>query len=81
MIDPSNPFYFGWACVAPNWGSPPNFIHTNSVRARREDAQAEIGEAWAREGETPRQGWKRAYRIGWRCRRVAVRLAGGSNAS
>lgn len=70
----SNPFYFAWACVAPHWASPPYFIYTNTVRDRREDAQACIGAAHARDGETPRQGWKRAYRRGWRCRRVAVRL-------
>lgn len=70
----SNPFYFGWAAVAPDWGSPPNFIHVDSVRQNRADAQARIGEAWARNGETPMQGWKRAYRSGWRCCRVAIRL-------
>lgn len=72
----SNPIYFAWACVAPDWASPPYFIHTGTVRERREDAQAEFGRGWALEGETPRQGWKRAYRKGWRCRRVAVRLCG-----
>lgn len=72
----TNPFYFGWAAVAPDWGSPPNFIHIDSVSYRRADAQAEIGEAWARDDETPTQGWKRAYRQGWRCRRVAVRFGG-----
>jgi len=72
----SNPFYFAWACIAPGWTSPPHYIHTGTVRDRREDAQAEIGEVWALDGETPRQGWKRAYRRGWRCCRVAVRLSG-----
>ena len=73
----SNPFYFGWAAIAPDWGSPPNFVHIDSASSRRSDAQDYIGKAWAREGETPRQGWKRAYRAGWRCRRVAIRLADG----
>ncbi len=70
----TNPFYFAWACVAPDFASPPNFILTNSIRHNRVSSQEYLGEAWAREGETNRQGWKRAYRHGWRCRRVAIRL-------
>lgn len=72
----SDQYDFGWACVAPDWATPPNFIHVGSVRHSRELAQEHIGKSWAKEGETPRQGWKRAYRAGWRCRRVAVKLAG-----
>jgi hypothetical protein len=71
----SNPFYFGWACVSPDDASPPNFILTNSVRNDRSSSQAYLGEAWAHEDETPHQGWRRAYRWGWRCKRVAIRLA------
>lgn len=69
-----NPFYFGWAAVAPEWASPPHFIHINSVSDTRVEAQAHIGRAWVHDGEPPAQGWKRAYRRGWRCRRVAVKL-------
>lgn len=72
----SNPFYFAWACVAPDDASPPNFLNTNSVRDMRSQSQDYLGEAWAHEGETARQGWRRAYRQGWRCRRVAIRLGG-----
>lgn len=73
-----DPFYFGWAAIAPDWASPPNFIHVSSINDRRVEAQAYIGEAWAKEGETPDQGWQRAYRRGWRCRRVAIRLGDGA---
>lgn len=66
---------FAWACVATH-GNPRPFIHSNAVRATRVDAQAYIGQAWAREDETERQGWKRAYRRGWRCVRVVVRVWG-----
>lgn len=54
-------------------GHPYPFINIYSVRATRREAQAHIGNAWRREGETVEQGWKRAYRNGWRAIRVEVR--------
>lgn len=62
---------FAWACACTD-GSPHPFIHENSVRTNRRDAQACLGEAWRHEGETVEQGWKRAYRRGWRCIRVLI---------
>lgn len=53
-------------------GYPCNFINTGSVRATRTEAQAYIGDAWRLEHETIAQGWKRAYRSGWRCIKVKV---------
>jgi hypothetical protein len=69
------PYYLGWAAITPKWGYPPMAIHIDSVSDTRVRAQECIGEAWAHEGETARQGWKRAYRAGWRAKRVAVRLS------
>jgi hypothetical protein len=64
-----------WACVVIG-GSPYPYIHENSVRMSRADSQTYIGNAWARDGETHQQGWRRAYRSGmWRCVRVTVSLS------
>lgn len=60
-----------WGALAIN-GSPYPFIHTGSIRSLRAETQAYIGETWRRPGETIEQGWKRAYRFGWRCIRVQV---------
>jgi hypothetical protein len=60
-----------WACFCTN-GSPYPFIHNNTVRSMREDSQKYLGEAWAHSGETWQQGWRRAYRRGWRCIKVTV---------
>ena len=60
-----------WACVALH-GCPEPFIHSGTVRSLRADSQECLGNAYARENETLRQGWKRAYRDGWRCQRVIV---------
>lgn len=65
------PEEFAWACACIA-GMPHPFIHENSIRSSRADAQSCLGRAWMREGETLRQGWKRAYRNGWRCIRVRV---------
>lgn len=62
-----------WAAVALH-GNPRPFIHNGSVRSSRADAQEFIGSAWKREGETIAQGWKRAYRRGWRAVRVVVEV-------
>jgi hypothetical protein len=60
-----------WACVCP-YGSPRPFIHVGTLEPTRADAMENVGAAWARTGETPREGWKRAYKAGWRTSRVVV---------
>lgn len=60
-----------WACFCP-FGGPRPFIHENSVRTKRADAQEYLGTAWALDGETWQQGWRRAYCKGWRCIKVTV---------
>lgn len=69
---------FAWACACTQ-GSPYPFIHENSVRRTRCESQCTLGAVWAREGETFMQGWKRAYRRGWRCIRVKISPAFGAN--
>lgn len=61
----------GWACVATH-GKPHPFINQNTVRPFRSEAQECIGQAWMRRDETPEQGWRRAYRAGWRAVRVEI---------
>ena len=60
-----------WACVATQYSDKP-WLNEYSVRARRADSQERLGNAWRKEGETIQQGWRRAYRKGWRCIRVKV---------
>lgn len=60
-----------WACFCP-FGRPYPFIHENSVRSTRADAQEYLGTTRAQDDETWRQGWRRAYRSGWRCIKVTV---------
>jgi hypothetical protein len=60
-----------WACMCLH-GYPHPFIHDASIRSARAEAQSILGEAWAHDDETARQGWKRAYKAGWRCIRVEV---------
>lgn len=60
-----------WAAFATH-GSPRPFIHVHSVGPYREGVQRYVGKVHAREGETWRQGWRRAYRKGWRAIRVLV---------
>lgn len=68
---------FAWAAIAPDWASPPNFIHEGSVRLTRQEALEYIGSAWVRPGSNDwRDGWRRAYRRGWRCERVVIRRWG-----
>lgn len=59
---------WGWACAFPET----DFIHEGTVRRVRAEAIERIGHAWARDDETPQQGWRRAYRKGWRCIRVTI---------
>lgn len=65
---------FGWAACFPHWSNSAGQAHENSVRSTRKEAICVIGEAWANIGETPEQGWQRAYRHGWRARRVEIRV-------
>ncbi len=60
-----------WACFATD-GRPYPFIHSNSVSDTREDAQMYMGGTWVHDDETWQQGWRRAYRHGWRCVKVTV---------
>lgn len=61
---------YGWAVVAPGCGRPE--IEAGSVRSRRVEAQDYIGAIFRRRDEPVRVGWRRAYRIGWRCIRVRI---------
>jgi hypothetical protein len=60
-----------WAAFCTD-GYPGPFINNGSVRATRVAVQEYIGDNWRLEGETPQQGWKRAYRNGWRAIKVEV---------
>jgi hypothetical protein len=66
----------GWAAFWPN-GTPHPFILVHTTRSTRREACECVGVSWAREGETPMQGWRRAYRDGCRVIRVIVRPHGG----
>ena len=61
-----------YACLC-TFGIPRPFIHTTRVSWHAHEARAYIGVAWARAGETVQQGWRRAYKAGWRLIRVEVR--------
>lgn len=69
---------YAWAAFATE-GSPYPFIHAGAVRSIAAGCRAYIGEAWAHEGETVQQGWKRARRNGWRIIRVKITAFGGSD--
>ena len=71
-MDPNTEY--GWAAFCTNGIRKP-FIHVNSVRYTRKEVLRYMGKSWARDGERPWQGWKRAYRNGWRCVRVSIDLA------
>lgn len=64
---------YGYAAFAEH-GTPSPFLHVDSVKAHARDVREYMGAAWAHDEETPRQGWKRAYRAGWRVAPVIVRL-------
>lgn len=51
---------------------PTPFILAHTTRSTRAAVIENMGEAWAREGETWRKGWRRAYRAG--CRAIKVRV-------
>lgn len=65
-----------WAAIAPEWATPPRFIHDGLIRNRRDQIVDAMGAAWRRDNESVRQGWKRAYRHGWRIKRVRITLCG-----
>ena len=62
---------FAWAAAWSN-GSPRPFIIPSSIRDTKSAVVEHMGQLWARQDETERQGWKRAYRKG--CRIVRVRI-------
>lgn len=62
-----------WAAFHPD-GIPRPFIHSGAIGSRRRDVHEKIGSAYQRDGETIMQGWRRAYRFGWRAVRVTVIL-------
>lgn len=72
MTNPIEPVT-AWAAVCTT-GSPRPFIHADTVHDLAADARGVIGSAWRRFGETRQQGWKRAYRKGWRVVRVEIRV-------
>jgi hypothetical protein len=63
---------FTWAAAWSN-GSPRPFILTSTVNSLRSKIVEDIGSIFKRDGETARQGWKRAYRMG--CRIIRVRVS------
>lgn len=65
---------FAWAAIALQ-GIPRPFLLNSSVRATRAEVQEFIGSVWSYEGETIQQGWRRAYRRGWRAVRVVVEVS------
>jgi len=71
MVNPTYGDEFAWAAAWSN-GSPRPFIIASTTRDTRSAVVEAIGESWRRGGETPQQGWKRAYRQG--CRIIRVRL-------
>jgi hypothetical protein len=64
-----------WAgyCIS---GNPAPFINQYSIRATRREVQQHLGGAHAEYDQTPAQGWKKAYRIGWRCVKVRIEPLG-----
>jgi hypothetical protein len=69
---------YGWAAYWSD-GYPSPFILVHTVSTTRREACEKVGEVWALHGQTPMQGWKRAYRNGCRCIRVVVRPFGSAN--
>ena len=61
-----------WAIKIPWWGHPPSAIWPDRAWPRRVEAHEFLGSAWAKDGETPMQGWRHAYRKGFRVVRCAV---------
>jgi hypothetical protein len=66
---------FGWGALALH-GDPYPFLLASSVKATRQETQRHMASAWSIEGDTYwQQGWKRAYRKGWRTVRVKIEPA------
>ena len=64
-----------WAAVATQ-ASPRPWIHNGAIYSRRPEACRRIGEAWMyAKDRTWRDGWRRAYRAGWRVVKVTVSIA------
>jgi len=63
----------GWAAF---WlyGVPRPFLLVHSTRTTRKASCESVGEMWALPGQTPMQGWRRAYRQGCRVGRVTLRV-------
>jgi hypothetical protein len=70
MNEPIEP-EFCWAAFC-TFGVPRPFILPSGVRSHAALVREHLGEVWAQDGETPSQGWRRAYRAGWRVIRVKV---------
>lgn len=51
----------------------PAFINTYHISPTQQPIREDIGRMHAKSGETVTQGWRRAYREGWRIIRVEVR--------
>jgi hypothetical protein len=62
---------YAWAAAWSN-GKPYPFIIVGTVGGTRDVPMEHMGAVWRRDGETIRQGWKRAYRQG--CRLIRVRV-------
>ena len=61
-----------WAVKATH-GQPHPFIYASVTGRRREDVQRQWGKLFFRDGDiTWRDGWRRAYREGWRAIRVQL---------
>lgn len=62
---------FAWAMAWSN-AEPRPFIAMATVAFSRKEIVENVGRQFARNGETPQQGWQRAYRRGARIIRVMV---------
>lgn len=60
--------FSAWVIVSYRFKYP--YIITDSLRYRRRESQAIVGAWYQKDGETLAQGWRRAYRMGCRCRTV-----------
>lgn len=66
--------YQAWAAQTPDYVSYSGSI-LFMVADHRDDVIRYVGEAWMRDGENYRQGWRRAYRQGYRAVKVNVTRA------
>lgn len=65
---------YAWAAFCEQ-GSPYPFIHSGVVRTYAKEVRADMGMAWAHDGESVKRGWERAHRNGWRVIRVRISAA------